>query len=225
MEGNGTAFRRWLVVLYILVIAFGVFQIVPALNIYRRTGLLIVDADSDTAQISVTQENHQATVIGTGNARVRLAPGTYQILATDSGTRASAVVTVSKEHTTHSSLNLSAGAASNAPVRTVSDVNFEGTDALINTGLATSQLSEVEQYFFQYKPTANTVAINTDTVAPGPHDPNKVSPFTINFTVAIDSVSYKATISYTDINNADLQLFNLQTGKQVFSSKTAASQQ
>ena len=206
--------------MFILVAAFAAWQIIPAYNTYRSTGVLVVDASPSSAQLSISQENHQAAIIGTGSTKVRLQPGTYQLAATDSGSHTSVVVTVYKGRTTHSFLNVTSSATNGntQPVRTVQDVNFSGTDALVNDGLTTDQLNEMEQYFFQFKSSANTVAIDPNTVQAGPHNPNVVSPFTLNFTVTVDSAPYKATVSYTDLNNVTLQLFNLQTGAVVYDS-------
>lgn len=228
-EGKTIIIKRLLVVLYCLVIVLAAWQIIPAFNTYKSTGVLEVNASTSSAQLSISQENHQAAIIGTGSAKVRLLPGTYQVAAIDSGSRASAVVTVYKGRTTHSSLNVSGNNSANSTnnnntpqVRTAEDINFEGTDALINDGLTTDQVNEMEQYFFQFKSSANTVTIDQNTVGPGPHNPNVVSPFTLNFNVAIDSTSYKATISYTDLNNVTLQLFNPQTGAVVYDSSKPA---
>src|SRR5581483_10136132 len=80
-----THFKVALIVLYILVIAFAIWQIVPAVNTFRHTGILQVTTSATNTQISISEENHQAINIGTGAAKVRLQPGTYQVAGFSNG--------------------------------------------------------------------------------------------------------------------------------------------
>jgi hypothetical protein len=82
-------------------------------------------------------------------------------------------------------------------------------------------VSELEQYFFQYKPSANTVNIDSSSVEPGPHNPNTDIGFKLDFNVTIDSTSYAAVTSYADVNNISLVLTNPQTGATAFNSAPA----
>lgn len=211
--------KLYLLVAYALVIALGVWQAIPALKTKGQTGVLTISANSASAQISISQENHQARIVGTGNATVRLNPGTYQIVATGSGNRASAVVNVRKGQGSNSSLKLT----SPPHQRTIADVNFGGMDNLINVGVTNEQVTEMEQYIYQYKPNAKTVTVLAGSVSTGPRDPNVVSPFVQNFKLSIDGTTYIAAISYMDLNNVELQIYDFSTGSQLFSAGTNGS--
>jgi hypothetical protein len=211
-----------LVAIYALVIALGVWQIVPAIKTHDRTGVLVVTSSLATAQLSISQNDRQAANIGTGSAKVRLYPGTYQVVASGSGNHTSAIVVVHAKQTTRSSLNLN-NTNSGQQIHTVASITFNGMDSLLSAGLSTNQVNELEQYFFQFKPSANTVNINSDTVQSGSRDPNTLSPFTLNFAVGVDSAAYNATVSYMDLNNVKLQLFDTKTNVQVFTAGTVTS--
>jgi len=209
---------RILLLAYILVIALGSWQVSVAIEAHEHTGTLTVSSSMANTQISITQDNHQALTIGTGSANVRLQPGVYQVAGFSDGTFKTAIVSVSAKHTstTHLDLSSSSTAGSGQQLRTIEDVNFEGIDALISSGLSSEQASELEQYFFQFDQSAKTVSINTASVEPGPHNPNIISPFTLDFNVTIDASAYTATVAYYDTNNITLTLSNGQTGAQVF---------
>jgi hypothetical protein len=208
------AIKRLLVIAFCAIIIFAVQQTISGIDALRGTGILVINTSEPAAQISISQENHQAANIGTGNARIRLLPGTYRVAAASAGSQTSAVVTVYKRQTTGTSLDLK----KNSGLHSVTSTNFIGTETLINDGLSVTQVGELEQYFFQYKPSVNTVKIDPASVEPGPHDPNTTSPFTLNFNVSIDSASYKAIASYTDLENITLDLYNPQTNTLVFTS-------
>jgi hypothetical protein len=217
---TNTTIKKILLVLYIVVLAFFAWQIMHAMSIRRSTGVLQVTTSSPNAQISVSQVDSQATSVGTGSTTVRLQPGSYQVVAVDGGKRASAVVAIHRDSTTNSSLKLNAAGTSSSggpTIHTVQDINFQNMDVLIDQeGLSTEQESELEQYFFQFKPSANTINLNTNTITQGQHNPNVASPFSLNFYVTIDGANYFAAVSYLGPNNVKLQVFNPQSGKRVF---------
>ena len=212
-------FKFALFVAYVIVIAFAIWQIVPAVITAGRTGTLNVTSSASNTQISLSEENHQATSVGTGSARVRLQPGTYQVAGFADGHYATQIVTVSVGQTTNMTLNLNQSQQSqsnNQQARTVVDVNFEGISQLLSYGISSQQTAEMQQYFFQFKPTENTVSIDTSSISSAPRDPNVISPQTLDFTVTIDNTTYNAAVSYYDTNNITLTLSNPQTGAQVF---------
>lgn len=211
--------NRILIFLYVGVIAFAVYNIITAIGPYNTTGILKVYASVSNAQLSISQEDHRAIDIGTGSARIRLMPGTYQVAAISGNLRTTAVVTISNKQTTNLSLNLN----QSSKIRTMADINFEGTDALLNVGLSSAQVNAIEEYLFQYQPNASAISIDGSSVTPGPHDPNSVSPFTDTFIVNFDTTAYKASVSYTDTNNVNLTLYNLQNGAAVYASQATTS--
>jgi hypothetical protein len=99
---------------------------------------------------------------------------------------------------------------------------FQGMSAFINNGLTTEQVNELIQSFSKFTPTAKTVSIDPASLTPGPHDPNKINPFTINFNASIDSSPYKGTVSYTDLSSIRLILYS-SSGKQAFDSGTISN--
>jgi hypothetical protein len=213
--------KPYIVVAYILVLAFGAWQIVPAVSLSGKTGVLEISASTGSAKLSLSQDSSQAVVIGTGSAKLRLNPGTYLIVATDSGNRASAVAVVRQGATTTSSLKLKNNTTQH--VKTIADVSFSGFDYLLNLGLSLNQQTELEQYFYQFKPAVNSVSIGTATIKQGARDPNTISPFSFTFVVSVDSTNYNATINYTDTNNVQLQLFDMNSGSMIYTAGTIGS--
>lgn len=94
---------------------------------------------------------------------------------------------------------------------------FEGMSSFINKGLTTDQVNLMIKDFSKFSPKANTVSINTTSLTPAPRDPNKVSPFVINFNLSIDSNPYKGVVSYFNLDSVRLVLY-ASSGKQVFDS-------
>lgn len=100
---------------------------------------------------------------------------------------------------------------------------FEGMSAFINNGLTTTQVNGILKAFSKSSPTAKNITVDPNSLSPGPHDPNKINPFTINFNLTIDSTAYKGLVSYSDLNSVRLTLFTL-SGKQVFDSGVVSAQ-
>jgi hypothetical protein len=94
---------------------------------------------------------------------------------------------------------------------------FSGMNAFIDRGLTTSQVNSLINTFTKYSPGSQTVDVDAGSLTSGPHDPNSADPFTINFSVNIDSKNYKGTVSYTDLDSVHLVLVD-SSGKQVFDS-------
>jgi hypothetical protein len=200
-------------IIAVLVIIVGL-QAFSGINTRGRTGVLSVTSPQGTS-VSISAQNKQAAVIGTGTVKVRVDPGTYLLMGIKNGSRTTTVVTVTKTQTTHTTLQFSANPNG---IRSSQDITFQGQSGLLNVGLTVSQVNKIEQNIFEYKTTAKTVTINENTIEPGPHDPNGVAPFTLNFTLSIDGTSYTAVATYLDLENVDLQLTNATTGRVVFTS-------
>jgi hypothetical protein len=218
MEKKFITPNKIIAVAYIAVIVFAGYQIHSALTIKSTTGMIVVKASKTSAELSITQENHQASIIGTGTARIRIAPGTYLLGAVNSGQQTGSVASVSLKQTTNASLNLNKSIV----LRYAGDINFQNTSALTNSGISSSQLEDFEQYIFEFDHAAQTVNIDANSVEPGPHNPNLVQPFTLNFHLTIDNVNYIATLSYTDVNSTSITLFN-EAGTMVYSNSPSAS--
>lgn len=213
MDAENPNYKQLVTIGFFVLVLFGIYQIVSAAIAAQNTGVLSVTASKPGAVISVSRANKQAAIIGTGSARVRLAPGTYQLVAVNAGSRTASLVKITEKHSSRISLDLN----KTSTLRSVASINFEGTDALVNNGLTATQVGELEQYFFQLKPSANKVVIDTASVQIGPHDLN-TSTFTLNFNVAVDSSAYKSTVSYADPNAVRLQLYEPRSGSQVLDS-------
>jgi hypothetical protein len=54
-------------------------------------------------------------------------------------------------------------------------------------------------------------------------DPDSDTPYTLNFTGSVDSQNFKATITYTGIDDVELTLFDPQTGSQLFDMSSVQS--
>lgn len=182
----------------------------------RDTGLVRIKTSDSQALISVTQENHTAAVIGTGNANVRLNPGTYRITAVSGAKQASSAVTIGAKETTSLSLKLT----DKPKVPSAASIDFQNTDSLIDAGLTVQQVSAIKNDLFNFSPSARVITINPQSVSPGPLDHSNPNPtFTLRFNVSVDSKDYGALATYTDLVSIQLQLYN-SSGAQVFDSST-----
>jgi len=94
---------------------------------------------------------------------------------------------------------------------------FQGVDSFISSGLTTGQANGLVKDFSEFSPKAKTISIDPESLSPAPHDPNLDQPFTINFSVAIDSTHYKGTVFYSGLNTVRLVLYS-GTGNPVFDS-------
>ncbi len=104
------------------------------------------------------------------------------------------------------------------------NVNFVGFDALLNYGVTNAQLNNLEQAFFDFKNTAQTVTIDNDSIKAVPHDPNSASMSdSINFTTKVDSIGYNARIDYSNITELRLYLYSINGNSLIFDSKTINS--
>ncbi|HSW79683.1 MAG TPA: hypothetical protein VLG47_02800 [Candidatus Saccharimonadales bacterium] len=218
-----------IIILFALVVVFAAWQIIPAYNENKNTGILEINASPASAVISISQENHQALIVGTGSAKVRLEPGTYLVSASNDGTHASSVATVSAQQTSATSLKVTSTSKTSAgskPVRSVDDINFSGEDALLNNGFSTVQTLDLEQAFFRFKPSAQTVTIDTNSIQAVWHDPNSASPiFKLSFSVYVDGTSYDAVANYSNLTDLQLLLYDSVSGKLVYNSGTISNGQ
>lgn len=104
-------------------------------------------------------------------------------------------------------------------------IGYTGADALVNVGLSSSQLLDMQQGFFLYSKSVNKeflgVVIQTNSIVSGPYDsslPNPVS--SLMFGVVIDGANYNAKLVYSGLSSAELYIYEQATGKQLFDSGT-----
>ncbi len=199
-----------LTVSLLLVVTLGGLRINAAVSATHSKGLLQVTSSAN-ATLSVSQDERQAQIIGTGRAKVWLQPGIYELEASAGGVRAAQVVTVyarqvATAHITPTSKRI---------IPSVADVTFNNTDALINAGLTSTQVSVFERLIFNYKTSVQTVTIDGSSLKSGPINQTGDPRFTDTFTLQIDTKSYTATIGYSDLQSIALRLIDSQTGAQV----------
>ena len=103
-----------------LVSLLSAYIIIDSIYIAQTTGILVVNSKNPSATITVSQLNHQSANVGTGNARVRLTPGTYKVIASVNKAQAAQSITISKRGTSVVSLSpTSAGAIGQLPKKVV----------------------------------------------------------------------------------------------------------
>jgi hypothetical protein len=107
-----------------------------------------------------------------------------------------------------------------APTSSVDNIYFAGVDSLLSYGLTTTQESSLEQEFFSFDPSASNITIDTGSISLAPYNPNSSNTTTsINFNVAVNSTSYKATVTYSNITSLELYLYNIKTNALVYESQ------
>jgi len=95
---------------------------------------------------------------------------------------------------------------------------FVHFSALINNGLSTTQILQMQKDLVSFSATARSFIVIANTVSPGPRNPNTASSFSLNFTIDIDNQSYLATATYTNTTNIQLSLTNPNTKTVVYNS-------
>ena len=155
-----------------LIYLFGIFYCLwlvgTAILSAQTTGVVSIKSTDSAASLIVGQDNHQAITAGTGNNKVRLPAGTYQISASDSNLFATGLVRVYKKQTSTISLNPTRPPT----IPSVATVDFEGMNGLINSGLTTDQITALQLYLFKYKPSAKVVSVSQSSIYPEAHNPD-----------------------------------------------------
>ncbi len=199
--------------LYVCALGFGTFLIVSAEQATQNSGALIVKASDPAATISISQDNHSAAVIGVGSAQVHMLAGTYYVLAAASGRKASMVEQITAHNVTSVYLDL-AGAT---PPPLVGSVQYQNLDSLTSSGLSADQERMLKRDLFDFLPSLSVAVLDPQSVQPGPHDPNSVSSFTLNFHVSLNNTPYSGQIIYPDFQSLELKLFDA-SNNQVYDS-------
>lgn len=215
MESGYTSpyFRPAAIIFCCVLTLLGVYIVISSILVSKNTSVISVTASKPTASISISQANKQAAIVGTGKVKLRLAPGAYQLVAIDAGSRTASVITVQKKHPAKVYLDLN----KTSIVRSAANINFLNMDFLVGNGLSNTQIGQLEQYFFGFNDDANKVAVDPSSIKVISHDRN-TGVFNLGFDVTVDNVPYKAVASYSNINSIHLNLFKPDTGAQVFDS-------
>jgi hypothetical protein len=61
---------------------FAIYETGWAFHVSKATGVLQLNSSNPAATLSIIQPDHQITNVGTGKIKIRLYPGTYQLIAT-----------------------------------------------------------------------------------------------------------------------------------------------
>lgn len=206
----------WLISVAIIFVC--VWIVVSAVNVSHNTGFLYMKSSDPNASLVVRQPGRQAYLAGVGSADVRLDPGTYDILVSDGIKQSAGTATVYKRQTTYFSLD----PTHIVRLPSLESIDFEGMDSLKNVGITESQVSNLEQELFQYKPRSQKISIDSHSVQQEHYNPAYDTGFTVGFDLLIDSAFYSATISYSDLNYVHLLLYD-HNHKLVFDSAKYSS--
>lgn len=202
-----------LLILCLILAGILAYGITTTLHTVHTTGILEVSASEPNAAITISQVDHAAAPIGISSARVRLKPGDYLIGANASGLSAVTTVHITTQHTSKVNLNLTKN-HNNLP--SVENVGFVNMDVLVTDGLTSTQATSIKEQFFTYKTSAKVVSIDAASVEPAAHNPDSYDPFVLNFTGNIDSVPFRGVVTYTGYDNAQLTIYDAQTGAQLY---------
>jgi hypothetical protein len=211
-DSNNVQIKRlgWIIFSACIIISFGI--VIYSIITFFTTGTLVIHAANNKAGIVVTAMGKGAVYAGEGSAKVRLKPGNYQISAIENGEQSNAIAQVYDRHTTNSRLGL----VRSFQLPTAQNIDFKNSSSLINAGLTSEQISDLQEYFFQFNHTTKTVDVISESVQLAPYNPNVDTSFSINFDVSINNVAYKATVTYTNLTDIQLYLYNDQTNSLVF---------
>jgi hypothetical protein len=209
--------RRAVLTLVVLIpIAIVVFTLnfLNAWSVRQSTNIVDVSASEKNAVITISQTGTEAAIMGVGQARVRLKPGSYYIEAHSAGKSASKILRVTRGSPIDVPLKL---IPVSSPVASQDTITYNGFGELAENGFSTTQVLNLKQLFFTYNKDAKTVRITTNTIKNGARDPNSTDPaFTLTFSGYIDSTSFNATVKYTGFEMVELTITNPVSGVMLF---------
>lgn len=211
---------RSLGILYVVLVLTGVgvflFNLISALNTIRSTSVLSVSTQNENSIITISQAGKQAKLLGSGSTKSRLSPGKYYVTATSNGTTASRLVQISLDKDVAISLSPKKDIPQTLP--SAADIGFINLDLLLDSGLSSTQLTNMKQLFFTYKPSAGLVTIDPESILSGSRDRNSVDiNSSLSFSGKVDSTPYSATLVYNGYENVSLSLTDPATSKPIFS--------
>jgi len=184
-----------------------------AYRVVQGTGLLTITTSDLHATITISGNKTTAAIIGTGNTKVRLKPGSYLIVAGNQGMQASQVVTVSKGNKADIKLQLVQPAVIPSP----DTVSYDNVQTLLDYGLNPAQVANVKQVFFQYKTSTKTISIDSSSVKQEPHNPAGNDPFKLDFNATLDGTTVKAVVVYSSFDDIQMQIYDPSSGALLYS--------
>jgi hypothetical protein len=206
-------------VVVVLLILVSTWVIVDSILTSETSGILSVKSSDTKANLIISQPGRQAKIIGSGEVKVRLKAGTYDLLALDSGKQASATVNVQKKQTTL--INLGALQSITLPI--VSDVSFQGFNNFTNYGMQYSQLQSLELAIFSYSKLAKTIAVDPSSISLAPYNSDSTSTLSnLTFSVSVDGTPLNANLTYDNLSNYLSLVLDNQNNVQVFSYNTSS---
>ncbi len=105
--------------------------------------------------------------------------------------------------------------------RSKNSIVFTGLSSILNIGVSATQVNNLQQFFFDFAPQANTISITN--VAPVPHNRNSSSTSnTVNFTAQLNGKTYQARLEYSGLTDYSRLYLTDSSGAQVFDSNTVA---
>jgi hypothetical protein len=182
-----------------------IYMVIHTFQQNKSSGELTVTTPNSDSLISISQDNKSAVFIGSGQASVRLTPGTYLVGVARQGRFSSQVVRVIKGSAASASLS-----ATTTPLLPAStDIDFQGTKQLIASGMTTAQVNTLRESIFAFQKDTKSAVVATNSVTTPPFNPDGASLLISRvFTLIIDGQSYRATTTWVDLDTATLQLTN-----------------
>jgi hypothetical protein len=214
MKPHSNRIGRLFIVAVILSLVVSIYLILSAVTQSNRRGTLFFQSSDSNATLSITQNNKQAIVIGVGQSKALLLPGTYLVSSSDKGQLATKVVSIVMKKTTKIMLDPS----SEVFLPSLLNIKFNNIGNFINFGLTNQQVISLEQSLFKFNPDAKTINIDSGSIENGPHNASTSNGFVINFNLTIDNTPYKGSVNYNDITHVQLTLSDPQKGNVVYDS-------
>jgi hypothetical protein len=165
MQNNVYNLRLLWFALFILVGLFGIYEIGGGFYLSQTTGSLKAKASNPKATLTVSMPGHKMVNIGYGNAKVRLAPGSYKIYASLNHLQASSEVQITKKQASEVNINLPDLSSQNRQLNKNSSAN-----SLIKLLPYTGPNGE---YIISYKYTVSSGIANPTIVITAPNDKAK----------------------------------------------------
>lgn len=99
------------------------------------------------------------------------------------------------------------------------NIQISGLSDLVSDGITSLQGQELQSAIQKFAPTIDNATINVNSIVLPSIDPNNASlTSTYEFTININNKNYSAKLNVVGLNELELFLNNIQTGKQVFDS-------
>lgn len=208
--------RRAAAILWLVVLGLSIYVIYAtftAFSLRKNTVAVDISADNKSALLSISQDQSQAAVIGKGHVVARLKPGRYYVAASLDSTNTGQFLSVKLGESAKLKLSL---ASPVSVLPSVEDIDFTGTNLLLDSGLATSQVANLKELFFTYNNSIKTVEITS--FVQDPRDAEGTSAW-VSGSIAgfIDKTGYYGNIKYSGFDAISVTLFDSKTKQQIYS--------